>query len=512
VTISELPPSIQLDEERLCDRLTPLFALYLQQYPQVCVIIDGRRLDPSGLQAHRYDLEDLAIPLPDGGNVLARITVIEWSTSRATRSLWLCDQDGFSLHELSPGIQAPGFAFTAYVRSAYFRDLASDGLLDSELAPGRERVLEAVRKQLRDNFRRRAAEQARSAVERWREEQVYPYTDKPSSSVEIVEREVFDICALNVSDQVPDFEKSDPKQKRLAFRLLRQAIEQNPSSLQAILAEVLGLPKEKQDELAALLKQSTLSSIINASKVVSDRLNFLAGLEELLFQPDNKKRLLERTQLHRILAPNTWLFGEEFNLTVDDESLNTALARHLDILGRPSETVTPVLREDGAEGVLDLMLSRVLQHPHAQRREHLVVELKRPKQPVNSKVLQQVKDYAFAVARDDRFVHTETSWRFVAISNELSDSVAREARQRGRPRGLIYEDSEIQMTVYVHTWSQIIQDARGRLEFFREALNLSVSADAGREHLRQVYDKYLPKDGPGKTTPSDPKLEALLTA
>jgi hypothetical protein len=504
VTIQDLPSGLRLDEERLQERLTQEFALYLQQYNHVRVTLDGRALDPSAVQAHRADLDELKVVLPDGGTASARVTVIEWNTARVSRSLWLCDEHGFSLLELPPGIQAPGFSFTAYLRSSHLRSLADQGLIESEMAPGREYLIDAAKKQLREHFRRRASEQAKGAVARWQAEEVYPYQGTPTNPVEAVERQVFDICALNVSDQLPDFEKTEPKQKKLAFRLLKEAIEQNPSTLQTILGEVLGLSREKQDELADLLKQTTLSAIINASKLVTDRLNFVVGLEELLFDPENKKRLLERRQLHRLLAPNTWLFGEEYNLTVDDESLNTALARHLEILGREVEDPAPVLREDGTEGVLDLMLSRALPHPYLNRREHLVVELKRPKQSVDSKVLQQIKDYAFAVVRDERFRDTNTVWKFVAVSNELSPSVEREATQRGRPRGLVYEDSDVAMTVSVFTWSQIIEDARGRLEFFRRALDLSASAEAGREHLRRVYERYLPKTEEAASEAQDP--------
>jgi hypothetical protein len=203
-----------------------------------------------------------------------------------------------------------------------------------------------------------------------------------------------------LTDNLPDFEKSNAKQKRVMFRLLKQAIEENSSALQTILAEVLDLPKDKQDELAELLRQTSLSAIISAAKIVADRLEFLTGLEHLLFDPVSKKQLLERRQLHRLLAPNAWLFGEEFNLTADDESLNTVLERHLAILGHPAEDDGPVVRDDGRQGIVDLMLSRVVPWLDVQKREHLVVELKRPKQPVDGKVLQQIKDYAVAVAAD----------------------------------------------------------------------------------------------------------------
>lgn len=286
----------------------------------------------------------------------------------------------------------------------------------------------------------------------------------------------------------------------MAFRLLKEAIEANPSALQTILVEVLGLPKEKQVELADLLKQTTLSAVINASKVVADRLNFLMGLEELLFDSENKKRLLERTQLHRILASNTWLFGEEYNLTVDDESLNTVLERHLHQLrGDEEKERQRVLREDGSEGIVDLMLSRATPQPDPIKRAHLVVELKRPSQIINLAVLAQVQSYAFTVAEDPRFKDTDTRWKFIAVSNDINKDVRRQAHQLNLPPGCAYMAEDQAISIWVYSWAQIIEAARARLEFFRRELDYKADQASSKEHLSRVYDKYLPSSFTGAT-------------
>ena len=114
-------------------------------------------------------------------------------------------------------------------------------------------------------IRQRSAERAEGAVSAWKRENVYPYSKDPSSPVELAERQVFDICAINVAENLPDFDKSDEKQRRFTFRLLRQAIEDNPASVQQILSDILNLPRTKQDELAKLLEKPTLSAIISAS-------------------------------------------------------------------------------------------------------------------------------------------------------------------------------------------------------------------------------------------------------
>jgi hypothetical protein len=492
VVIENVPATPAPDTESVFTALCQEFALYLRQYPGTKVLFDHRPIDPTTLIA-KVDDAPLRVEIAADETIEGVLTIVEWAAP-VERALFLCDEDGFALAEVPAGIQAPGFNFTAHVKARYLRGLKEQNLIDSELVPGRERVIAAVKRALKDHFRARSAELASGAVERWRSEDIYPYASTPSSPVEQVERQVFDIVALNLSGHLPDFDKTDTKQKRLTFRLLKQAVEENPESLRTILGEVLGLPKEQQDDLADLLRETSLSAIINAAKVVGDRIKFLAGLDGLLFEPESKKRLLERRQLHRILAPNTWIFGEEFNLTVDDESLNAVLVKHLELLGRDPNEVpsTPVLREDGRTGLVDLMLSRLVPQPGAVKREHLVVELKRPSQKIDDGVLGQIKEYAFAVAADERFRDTDTRWRFIAVSNEISTGVRRQASQRNREFGLIHDDESQSITVWVFTWGQLLERARGRLEFFRKELNYNANQDSAQTHLKKLYSKYLP--------------------
>ena len=206
--------------------------------------------------------------------------------------------------------------------------------------------------------------------------------------------------------------------------MLRQAIERGPDELQLIMREVLNFPERKLQELAKLLEDADLANIIGASRLVADRLKFLHGLEALLFTPDMKMHLKERSQLHRLLAENTWAFGEEFSLTVDDQSLTEVLRKHRKLIGEETVIDTPVKRTDGKVGIVDLMLSRSGPQNHADEREHLVVELKRPTVKVGADEITQAEKYAYTVAEDERFRHLHTKWSFWVISNDL-DAFAR---------------------------------------------------------------------------------------
>lgn len=112
------------------------------------------------------------------------------------------------------------------------------------------------------------------------------------------------------------------------------ALETRPAAVSRVLAEVLHLSDERAAELDALLDRVSLGSIISASKKIADRLDFVAALEILVLEPETREKLKERAELHRILAHESWIFGEEFAVGVDDRSLREVLRRHVALLGR----------------------------------------------------------------------------------------------------------------------------------------------------------------------------------
>jgi hypothetical protein len=361
-----------------------------------------------------------------------------------------------------------------------------------EMHPALTQLIELARDKMREHFRARSAQVAGELVAEWKEQDIYPYKDEPSGPVEQAERQVFDVVALSVHSYSPGFGEASAPQKKLSLRLLKQAVQDSPEALRRILSDVLDLPVEKQAQLAKLLERTSLTAVINASKIVADRLNFLKGLEYLVFDPESKQVLLERCQLHRILEHHTWLFGEEFNLTVSDQSLTEVLNRHVSLLRDDAQDGGPVLREDGSTGIVDLMLSRRVPQTRAEEREHLIVELKRPSKRIDLGVLTQVQSYALAVARDERFRDAGVRWVFWAVSNEITDDARSAARQANRPVGLFFEDDSRMIRVWVKTWSQILESCRARLSFFQEHLKYEADDTSALAYLKEVHSEYLP--------------------
>lgn len=269
------------------------FALYLSEYSGIQILYDGVAIDPSNAQRYREDYDLGEVALSDHKKTTAQLTIIEWK-GQQERALHLCDSSGISLYQLSPGIKAPGYQFTLYLKSDAVKELDKDGLLiydDSH--PDVICLVDAARSALKSHFRRRSAEDAAALVEEWKRDKVYPYEGDPAGPVEIAERQVFDVIALNIHSYLSDFNDATNTNKRFTFTLVREALKENPESLKKIFIDVLDLPKERQDDLADLLAKTSLPAIINAARVVSDRLNFLRGLDFALIalREDHERRL-----------------------------------------------------------------------------------------------------------------------------------------------------------------------------------------------------------------------------
>jgi hypothetical protein len=486
VTISELEKDYRsLNSDAGFQEVTEIFALYLTDYKDVSIVWDSRKIDPAKVIASRQvvNLNDI---IDEGKPYPVNLEIIEW-LSTTNRALYLCNEKGMPLCEIERRFHIGSYQFSAYLKSEYVAKLQREGTLElAEMTPVMVDAIDEAQLTIKDYFRKRAAQEARTVVEEWKEEKIYPYAGEAASHVEQVERQVFDIVATNVAQYLPDFSVAEAKNKALHLRLLRHAIEKSPEELQLILGEVLKLPKRKQEELADLLRDVSLSAMISAAKIVSDRLKFLMGLETILFDGETKKRLKERSQLHKIIAENCWLFGEEYNLSVSDRSLTEVLRKHRQLLGNDVVIDEPVKHISKERGIVDLMLSRAIRRHKADEVIHLVVELKAPKVKIDKDEITQVEEYAISVTKDERFRSVNTSWVFWAISDDFGDYAAHRMTERD---GTIHNKGNL--TICVKTWAQVLDENRARLQFFQERLEYEADKGASLKHLQERYSQFL---------------------
>ena len=474
--------------------ITEQFALYMIQYSDIEILYDGTCINPRDAQmsVREYVLDPIS--LESGETVEATLVIIEWK-SETERKFYLCDNDGFALSETQTGIHAPGLNFTAHLKSEYFRRFEEDDNLEiGELHPGIKAVTDAARVQLRIYYKEKSVDKAGRLVRRWKEDKIYPYHGAPEDLLADSERRLFDMCAVSVFQANNDLDHLRLPGQRLTLRLLKEALSTSPSLMRKILEEVVGLPKKRIDELAEMLEKTSLDAIIRTAKTIANRLSFINGLEQILHDRDKRQFLLERSQLHRILVEELWIFGDEYSLGSDDVSLKNVLRNHLKILGLPDlENQLPEDNINDLRDIPDLVLWRQYSRGRADEFEHLVIELKRPSKNISLENKQQVERYAARISNNTYFDRERTHWTFVVVGDALSEDVKALVQQKNRKLGHVAEASNFD--IWVKTWKEIIHEAKIRHRFLKEKLDYSVDSNTeGIAYLRSKYAAMLPEE------------------
>jgi len=476
-------PVVGLDGAGPRHQLMTRLALPIEAYG-LTVVFDGERLDPSEIQNHRSDYTLEAV-----NDLPVSMSVIEWSVN-ARRSVFLCNSAGIALHEMEPGFRTSDFRYSAYIRWDGFKEQINE-LAVIELGHGTAKaVLDASRERLKQHFDDRRGERRRHLVTKWRDEGVYPFVGEPANAAEEATRDTFDLVALQASDVI---NSGRTQAKKLSLHLLREALERSPGAVHHVLRDVLSLDEDKVAELSALLEKTPLVSVIAASTAIADRLEFLQGLAAMTTSPNWKPLVLERSQLHKVLEKETWVFGEEYALAASDKGLTEVLAQHIRLLGRDELAAgSEVFDAEGHRRVVDLMFDA--QIPQGEnRRHHLVVELKRPKVPVGPTELEQIKNYALAVAKEDRFNTTSTRWEFWVVSGSVKGTADEDRRQKNKPFGLAAEYESHQIQIWIKTWAEILQEAEHRLKFVQAKLGYSPGDQEALDYLRRKHAEHLPE-------------------
>lgn len=237
------------------EEITNLFALYLRQYPGLRLVYDGVPIDPANAETRfaDYTLDDLV--LQNGERVAATLAIVEWDIP-GKRGVYLCDENGFMLHNALPRLHFRGFSYTAYLKSAHLPVLDREGLLQAgDLSEDLRQLLDSARAKLREHFTLREAEKARDTLSLWKEQDIYPYRNAPKNDSEANERRIFDIYATHLDQIFPDFSRSSLRSKRLFLRLFQELVGVQPTRIARILDEVLEFPEEKEGQILELVQQ-----------------------------------------------------------------------------------------------------------------------------------------------------------------------------------------------------------------------------------------------------------------
>lgn len=305
---------------------------------------------------------------------------------------------------------------------------------------------------------------------------------------------MFDIVALQVNEYLPEFESQDDKSKRLTLSLIKESLENDTTSLQRILFEVIELPEDKRNDLFEILDETSLSNIIDAMTEIKNRLILLNGIEQIIYDKTLNKQIKERKHLHKIVINETWIFGDKYTYCADDVTLKNVLKAYLkDCLKREDfQDVVDSENNDDLKTIPDVCLWQQFSMGSAGK-ENLIIELKKPNKDAGFDEKSQIECYATKVSNDPRFPKDKTRWKFLLVTKDIKPEIEPLLKQKNRKYGHVSEGDNFD--IYILPWGHILSEARTRHEFIRDKLNLNLKDnEQGLEYLKSKYRDYLPEE------------------
>jgi len=468
------------------------FASYWINYPDFSISFNGSNLEFASLIKNTESTDFLIEK-----NELSykfNVKVIEWNFD-IKKKTYLCNTKGVPFKEVNLGIRST-IPISIFIQSVYIEKLHRDNLLDlQEMDEIVQTAYDKAKMFAREYVRKRLHQYSGEFIQGLKTKGLYPYTEKADSILEESKRQVFDIVALQVNEYLPDFEDQQDKSKKFTLSLIKEALEKDSNALRTILSEVIELPDEKREELVEILEETSLSSVIDTMTEIKNRLKFLNGLEELIYNKEENKNVLERKHLHKIITNETWIFGDEYTYGVDDVTLKNVLKEYLKHLGREDfeETVSNDEDNDELQIIPDICLWRQFPQGRPGHKTNLIIELKKPRVDAGPTELSQIKLYAARVSKDRRFPKEKTKWKFLLVTKDIKSDIEYELEQSDRQYGHVLASDLVD--VHVLTWGHIINEARTRFEYIKERLNLNLmDNEKNLDYLKTKYREYLPKD------------------
>lgn len=330
-----------------------------------------------------------------------------------------------------------------------------------------------------------------SFVEKLAGDTIYPYYGIPEEEHGL-SKSLFDHAAY-ILEEDQKFEETHSAARKLIYPLLNKVIEDGNTEF--LVENIIGLSDKSKEKFKELLDITNIDQIVNFSSSVGKKLEFLDFLYEITYG-DISKKLRERSQLHKIVEKELWLFGEEYGASTVLWS-DTKLANNLDDL---HETYMGYEPTDGDENLIseykekygditDLFFYNERKLGN-NRREVMIVELKAPYCKLSQKELNQVEKYAFKIEEMSAFPKDKTTYKIILISSDIT-KMARSMLKSGRndpnepfKYRTMTEDGE-DIRIYIMTWRELIDIDRQKLTYMSDTLK--VKEQNANEYFQKNY-------------------------
>ncbi|MCH7580505.1 MAG: ATP-binding protein [Chloroflexi bacterium] len=394
----------------------------------------------------------------------------------------------------------PGRKYLGLVDSGYLSELTNTSKSElAEFDPGFLALREETSKRAKQFIVERQSGRAREFLERARLQNFYPYKEPPTTPVDGYRRQLYDNILLTM-EETYKIGNASLSQQKLIFGLTQQLM--HSEDLSSVLTNVLGLTGEEVARFAALLRRTSLNSIIAVADLLVDRIRFLDEMQVLVYG-QRSEWVKERSQLHKILERHTWLFGERFHLMGSDRRLYGLLPEVAAALTDGQDDEESRIDVDGSlRDIPDLYLARTNWNEGARFHEHLIVELKRPSVRITEEHVGQLKRYSAEIVGSPVWGQKKESHRFtfVLVSSDVSKNV-RDSYQVGEEPGFLSRPQLDHPTeLWALRWSDYLDRRREELNYLQDEMEITADPEL-LEYLKERVGEFLPEEITKPTKP-----------
>jgi len=357
-----------------------------------------------------------------------------------------------------------------FLNSDLFRNLDIESLGEEET----KNLKEQIKITINDFFKARN-EKFKKFIVSLEQDKSYPYRDEsPASKAQEI---IFKKAAYLIEEEHGLIKKND-KIRTFLYPLLDRSISNG--DIEYIFKKILKLSNDGVEKFRSLLDKTEIEDVIHFANLVAVKLEFLNFIHELAYGQISGF-LRERSQLHKILENELWIFGESYNATPhlwSDKKIGNILKelrdKHFDY--KPTEEDGNLIELDGnPDDITDLFFMNEKVND-SDEREIMVVELKAPKCSISEKELNQIDRYAFTIEEHAGLPSEKVKYKLLLISSKLTKytkSKVKSRRESFPDHPFLYDRKiEKNIEVYVMEWSELIEQNKRKLGYLSNQLKV----------------------------------------
>ncbi len=324
--------------------------------------------------------------------------------------------------------------------------------------------------------------------------EAYPLYNEAKSSSE-TQKVLFEQFAY-IAEQKYKLIEKNVNIKEILYPLMERAIADG--NILEILDNLLKSDKQTTDKFKQLLDVTDMESVVHFNSEVAKKIEFLDFLFELNYG-EISSHILERTQLHKIVEKELWLFGESYNGAPNILWSDKKLLKIFEDLRKQFLEYLPIkvdenyieLDGEGLNNITDLFFTNEKTLDNGNR-EFMIVELKAPRCKISSKEITQIEKYAYAVESTAAIPKQNTKYKLLLIAADITPqakSKIKSASEAYHTPFLLERKKDVDIEIYLMTWAELINGQRAKLNYLSK--HLKIKDKSVKEKFEEEYPNLI---------------------